>query len=71
MQCSNEITITIINMGRNLGGLGSHLTQSPGLRPTSIPSGILMHASVLQPFDHNRNGPKIGKGALPSFLGRV
>jgi len=50
----------------------SHLTQSPlGMRPTSIPSDILMHAAVLQPFDHNRNGPNIGEGALPPFLGRV
>jgi len=25
------------------GGLGPHLTQSPGLRPTFVPSGILIH----------------------------
>ena len=60
-------------MGRKfMGGLGSRLTQSPlGLRPTSLPSGILMHAAVLQPFDHNRNGPKIGEeGSAPIFGGR-
>jgi len=27
-------------------GLGPHVRQSPGLRPTSIPSGILMHQTV-------------------------
>jgi len=70
VQCSNEITITIINMGQKFRGAN---TKSSGLRPTgtSIPSGFLMHAAVLQPFDHNRNGPKIGEGALTPFLGRV
>ena len=72
MQCSNEITITIINMGRKFGGGAESPsnTKYPALRPTSIPSGILMHAApaaVLQPFGHNRNGPKIGEGALPAF----
>ena len=41
-------------MGRKLGGcaplgegeLGPHLTVWPGLRPTSVPSGILMHPAV-------------------------
>ena len=28
-----------------LGELGSHLTMSPGLRPTSVPSGII-HPTV-------------------------
>jgi len=38
-------------------------TNSPGMRPTSILSGILMHP----PFGHNRNGPEIGEGAPPHF----
>jgi len=29
VQYCNEITITIINMGRKFRGLGPHLTQSP------------------------------------------
>jgi len=30
VQCSNEITITIIKIwAENLGGLGPHLTKSP------------------------------------------
>jgi len=28
------------------GELGLHLTQSPGSRPTSIPSGILIHPAI-------------------------
>jgi len=59
-------------MGRKFRGAGfPSNTKSTWLRPTSIPSGIFMHAAVLQPFDHNRNGPKIGEGALPPFFGRV
>ena len=48
IQCSNEITISIINMGRKFRGqAGSPSnTKSPGLRPTSIPSGILIHAAI-------------------------
>ena len=72
VQCFNGITITIINMGRKFSGVGGFPfnTKYPALRPTSIPSGILMHAApaaVLQQFGHNRNGPKIGEGALPAF----
>ena len=38
------------------GGAGSPSnTKSPGPRPNSIPSGIF-----IQPFGHNRYGPKIG-----------
>jgi len=46
---------TTINMGRKFGGdpppfwggeRGPHLTQSPGPRPTSTPSGILIHAAI-------------------------
>ena len=37
-------------------------TMWPGLRPTSIPSGILIHPAVW----HNRHGPKIGgRGCTP------
>jgi len=47
-QFSNEITITVINMGRKFKrrtGSPSN-TKSPGLRPTSIPSGMLMHPAI-------------------------
>jgi len=37
----------------------------PGPRPTSVPSGTL----TIQPFDHNRYGPKIGEGLCPFFFG--
>ena len=47
-----------------LGERGFHLTVSPGSKPTSIPSGILIH----QPFGHNRHGPK--NGGVP-FWGRA
>ena len=48
VQCSNEITITIINMGRKFRGRdGSPSnTKSPGLRRSSIPNGILIHAAI-------------------------
>jgi len=48
VQCSNEITITIMNMGQKFRGwAGSPSnTKSPRLRPTSLPSGILMHPAV-------------------------
>ena len=58
MPCSNEITMTIINMGRKFRGRAESPsnTKSPGLRPTSIPSG-------------NRNGLRTGDGdgAPPPF----
>ena len=45
--------LATIDMGLKLGGgcaflgeLGPHLTLSPGLRPTSVPSGIVMHPAV-------------------------
>jgi len=46
--------LTAINMGSKEGSavpllwaeLGPHLTQWPGPRPTSIPSGILIHLAV-------------------------
>jgi len=73
VQCSNEITVTVINMGRKFGafdpfwgGDGSPSnTKSPGLRPTSIPSGIFMHPAIWL----NRNRPKIRERVLPPFWG--
>jgi len=62
-----EITITIINMGRKFGGLGTHLKQSPlgwGLPPYRVASWCI------QPFGYNRNGPRIGEGGSAPFLGR-
>jgi len=118
VQCSNEITTTIINMGRKFRGMGAHLTQSrlgwglspcqvyhldpysrlatinmgrklggsapflgrgagspsntklPGPRPSSIPSGILIHAAIwpqqiwteywgLCPFGEGKLGPHL------------
>jgi len=48
VQYSNEITITIINMGQRFWGRAgsSSNTKLPGLRPSSIPSGILIHAAI-------------------------
>jgi len=66
--------LATIDMGRKLGrgsdpfwegGLGPHLTQcrlGQGLPPYQVASGSM------QPFGHNRNGPKIGEGASPPFL---
>ena len=56
--------LATIDMGQKVGAavplsvgeLGSHLTQWPGSRPTSLSSGIL----IFQPFGLNRHGPKIG-----------
>jgi len=51
-----------------LGAAGSPTnTMLPGLRPTSIPSGIL----IIQLFDHNRHGPKMGGGAFALFWGEL
>jgi len=48
VQCSNEITITIINMGRKFRGrAGSPSnTLSPWPRPTGLPSFILIRPTV-------------------------
>ena len=49
------------------GELGPHLAQcgmGRGLPPCQVAS------SSIQPFGHNRHGPKIGGGALPPFWGR-
>jgi len=68
--------LTTIEMGRKCrgsapfweGGAGSPSnTKSPGPRPTSIPSGILIHS--IQLFGYNRYGPKIG-GLCPFGGGR-
>ena len=68
VQCSNEITITIINMSRKFRGrAGSPFnTMSPGPRPTSIPSGILIYAAIWPQQIWAENW-----GAVPLFLGRV
>jgi len=67
VQCSNEITVTIINMGQQFRGrAGSPSnTKSPGVKP------ILHTKWHLDDhlFDHNRNGPKIREGAPLSFGG--
>jgi len=54
--------LATIDMGRKMGGegdvpllTGSPSNTSPGPRLTSVPSGVL-----IQPFGHNRHGPKIG-----------
>ena len=64
--------LATIDMGRKDGGEGAIESQSntilPGLRPTSVPSGIL----TIQLFDHNRNGLKSEAGGgvvLYPFLG--
>ena len=44
-------------MGRGAGSPSN--TMSPGLRPTSLPSYQVAFSSI-QPFRHNRHGPKIG-----------
>jgi len=36
-------------------------TMSPRPRPTSVPSGILIHPAIWN-VGHNRHGPKIGGG---------
>jgi len=61
VQCSNEITITTVNMGQKFRGrLGPHPTQSRlgrGLSPCQVPSWSI------QPFGHNKHGPKIWGGS--------
>ena len=68
--------LATIEMGRKLGrglcrllgrGLGPHLTQSHlgwGLPPCQVP------ASSIQPFGHNKHGPKIWRGRLRHLLWR-
>ena len=84
MQCSNEITITVIDMGRRFREAGSPSnTKSPGLRPSYIPSGILIHAVIwpqriwaekwvgMCPFGEGKLGPHLiqcGQGrGLPAY----
>jgi len=105
VQCSNEITVAIINIFRKFRGRAgsSSNTKSPGLRPISMTSTILINRAVwpqqtwtenlgvpppfvevergphltqsrlgrspcrvaswcMQPFGHNRYGPKIRGG---------
>ena len=61
--------LATINMGRKFGegGAGSPSnTKSPGLRLSSIPSDILIHAAICR----NRYGPKIG-GCAPLGVGEL
>ena len=75
--------LATINMGRKnffFGGGSAPLskrgsgslsnTKSPGLRPTSIPSGILMHAAVwpLQIWAENWGLCHVGEGELGPHL---
>jgi len=47
------------------GEAGPHITQSPGPRPTSIPSGILVHPAVSpqRTWAEDLVGPFMGEGA--------
>jgi len=67
VQCSNEITIAITNIGRKFRRVGSRCnTKSPGLRPISTPSTILSH----RVFGHNKHRPQfffLGGGLRPLF----
>jgi len=74
VQCSNEIAKNIKNMGRKFGGLRPFFgegagslsnTNSAGLMPTSIPSGILTHLAVSSQYKWAENW---GGGSAP-FLG--
>ena len=67
--------LATIDMGRKVGAaaplsvgggqLGPHLTMSPGPKPTSVPSGILIHPAVWPQYtnvtdrqtDRRDNGP--------------
>ena len=58
-------SLTILNMRWKFRGLGTHLTQSPlgwDLPPYQLASWCI------QPFGHNRSGPKIGEGPIGPFL---
>jgi len=48
--------------------LGPHLTVSPGPRPTSIPSDIMIH---IQPFGHNEHGPQLMRTQANCKSGRA
>jgi len=73
VQCFNGITITIINMGRKFSGVGGFPfnTKYPALRPTSIPSGILMHAAIWPQHTWVENWglcPPLGEGEMGPHL---
>ena len=67
--------LVTIDMGRKVGGTvpfrrGSWAPSNtvwPGSRPTSVPSGILIHLAV---WHHNRHRPKSGD-AVPLFGGEI
>jgi len=68
--------LATIDMGRKEGGccalfrgeLAPSNTMSPGPRPTSTPSGILMHAAVWPQY-MGQNGSKLGVLCPPFFWG--
>jgi len=67
--------LATINRGQKVGGVAVPLSvaqevtpsniMSPGLRPTSIPSVILIHPAL----GHNKHGQKVGELLRP-FWGR-
>jgi len=78
--------LATIDMGRKLRRglcplfgeeMGPHLTQvtkSPELRPTSIPSGILMHPAVWLQYTWAENWglrPLLGRGLRPHLVAGV
>jgi len=65
---NSHITTTCAeNWGRAFLGWAGSPSDSvrPGARPTSVPSGILIHPV----FGHNRHGSKMGEGLCPFFGG--
>ena len=62
-------------MGRKEGGAAVLLSPGklvPRLTRCGLGRGLLPYqvvSSSIQPFGHNRHGPKIGWGAVPFFLG--
>ena len=68
--------LATIDTGRKLGAvppfwgeLGPHLTQSPGPRPTSNPSGILIHPAIGPQWTWAENWgalPLLGRSWVPS-----
>jgi len=65
--CKNGFTDPAVVWGGVAGSPSSRMWSGP--RPTSIPSGILIHAAVW-PQDIGRNGSKIG-GSAPFWGGEL
>jgi len=53
-----------VPLSRGGGGWSPSNTMWPGPRPTSVPSGILIHPAIWP-----RHGPKIGRELCPFFEG--